>query len=87
MLEMVYYTRDNCQLCNEGLEQVRVAINELRYSDVKLTMVDIDSEDGLQEKYMVRVPVLEHESKVIQEGIIDFAQVYDYLKDYRGNYR
>lgn len=84
MLELMYYTRDNCQLCNEGLEQARLAINELRYSDVKLTQVDIDSDDAMQEKYMVRVPVLEHGREVVQEGIIDFVQVYEYLKDYRG---
>ncbi|MFC3420253.1 glutaredoxin family protein [Salinicoccus hispanicus] len=84
MLEMTYYTRKQCPLCDEGKEQINLALSELRYNDVKMSAVDIDKDDALQEEYMIRVPVLVHEGNVVQEGIIDFAYVYDYLKTHVG---
>ena len=85
MLELTYYTRERCSLCDEGIEQIKLALSELRYSDVKMRSIDIDQDDALQEEYMIRVPVLIHEGQVVQEGIIDFVYVYDYLKDIVGN--
>ncbi|HIW12633.1 MAG TPA: glutaredoxin family protein [Candidatus Salinicoccus stercoripullorum] len=84
MLELVYYTRKNCQLCDDGREQIKLALSELRYNKVKLTSFDIDEDDRLQQEYMVRVPVLKHKGEVVQEGLIDFVRVYDYLKEYLG---
>ena len=51
---------------------------------MKLTEVNIDNDDELQEEYMVRIPVLSDGGNVIQEGILDFVTIYDYVKD---NYR
>lgn len=76
--------RDRCSLCDEGILQIKVALSELREMDVKINRIDIDSDDALQEEYMVRVPVLKHESEIIQEGILDFVQIYDYLKAVKG---
>src|SRR5699024_12852538 len=84
MLELVYYTRKNCQLCDDGREQIKLALSELRYNKVKLTSFDIDEDDRLQQEYMVRVPVLKHKGEVVQEGLIDFVRVYNYLKEYLG---
>lgn len=84
MLNLTYYTRDNCQLCNEGKLQIRLALSELRDNVVKLTEVNIDNDDQLQEEYMVRIPVLSDGGNVIQEGVLDFVTIYDYIKD---NYR
>lgn len=84
MLNLTYYTRDNCQLCNEGKLQLRLALSELRDNVVKLTEVNIDNDDELQEEYMIRIPVLSDGGKIIQEGILDFVTIYDYVKD---NYR
>lgn len=82
MLNLTYYTRDNCQLCNEGKLQIRLALSELRDNVVKLTEVNIDNDDELQEEYMVRIPVLSDGGNVIQEGVLDFVTIYDYIKDY-----
>lgn len=84
MLNLTYYTRDNCHLCNEGKLQIRLALSELRDNVVKLTEVNIDNDDQLQEEYMVRIPVLSDGGNVIQEGVLDFVTIYDYIKD---NYR
>ncbi|MDO5360230.1 MAG: glutaredoxin family protein, partial [Jeotgalicoccus sp.] len=59
----------------------RLALSELRDNVVKLTEVNIDNDDELQEEYMVRIPVLSDGGNVIQEGILDFVTIYDYVKD------
>lgn len=79
-----YYMRERCALCDEGLLQIKVALSELREMDVKINKIDIDSDDALQEEYMVRIPVLKHDSEIIQEGVLDFVQIYDYIKAVKG---
>lgn len=81
MLNLTYYTRDNCGLCNEGKLQIRLALSELRDDVVKLTEINIESDDALHEEYMVRIPVLSNGKDVIQEGVLDFVTIYDYIKD------
>ena len=81
MLNLTYYTRDNCGLCNEGKLQIRLALSELRDNVVKMTEVNIDNDDSLQEEYMVRIPVLSDGDNVIQEGNLDFVTIYDYIKE------
>lgn len=84
MLVLDYYMRERCALCDEGLLQIKVALSELREMDVKINKIDIDSDDALQEEYMVRIPVLKHDSEIIQEGVLDFVQIYDYIKAVKG---
>lgn len=82
---MDYYTRNHCALCSEGLLQINLALQELRNVNLNLRQFNIDEDDVLQEKYMMRVPVLMHEGRVVQEGVIDFVQVYDYIRSETGN--
>ncbi|WP_052255706.1 glutaredoxin family protein [Salinicoccus sp. YB14-2] len=84
MLVLDYYTRDRCALCDEGILQIKIALSELREMNVKINKVNIDEDDALQEEYMVRVPVLKHDATIIQEGVLDFVQIYDYLKANKG---
>lgn len=84
-LNMTYYMRNNCALCSEGLLQINLALQELRNVDINLEQVNIDQDDQLQEEYMMRIPVLSHEGEVVQEGLIDFVRIYDYIEGYRGN--
>ncbi|HIW38242.1 MAG TPA: glutaredoxin family protein [Candidatus Jeotgalicoccus stercoravium] len=81
MLNLTYYMRDNCQLCNEGKLQLQLALSELRDEVVQLTEVNIDQDDKLQEEYMVRIPVLADGEEIIQEGMLDFVTIYDYVKE------
>lgn len=81
MLNLTYYTRDNCALCNEGKLQIRLALSELRDNVVKLTEINIENDDALHEEYMIRIPVLSDGQNVIQEGVLDFVTIYDYIKD------
>lgn len=82
---MDYYMRENCALCSEGLLQINLALQELRDVKLKVNQINIDQDDQLQEKYMVRIPVLTHEETVVQEGVIDFVHIYDYIRQLKGN--
>lgn len=48
---MILYERERCGLCDE----VREALARLR---VDIERVDIDRDDGLRDRYTLRVPVL-----------------------------
>lgn len=55
MIELLLYTRSDCELCKEMEEVIR---DEMRRFDANLTRVDIDSEGALQDRFGTEVPVL-----------------------------
>lgn len=69
-LTVVLYTRPGCGLCDEM--KAGVAASALA-GEVELREVDIAGDAHLEEQYGLRIPVLEHESRVICEGRLDLA--------------
>jgi glutaredoxin len=55
MIELLLYTRRDCELCKEMEEVIK---DEMRGFDTNLTRVDIDSERALQDRFGTEVPVL-----------------------------
>lgn len=53
---MVFFSRHDCCLCEEALEEVRRAREA---SDFDLRVVDVDSDPSLAERYGEEVPVIE----------------------------
>jgi len=47
--------------------------------------INIDHDDVLQEEYMLRIPVVLHQEEIIQEGIIDFFTIHEYIDGYFTN--
>ena len=45
-----------------------------------MSEVDITSDDTLHERFLIRVPVVMHEEEVVQEGIIDFFTIHEYVE-------
>lgn len=72
-----FYTRKNCLLCDDGEIQLDLAIED--FPQVKIEKIDIDQSDELQQKYMLEVPVIEHDGKIIQSGQLDFVKIQEYL--------
>lgn len=63
-MQIVMYTRQNCLLCDEG----EVAVKAVFGSD-NVTLVDVDLDLDLLEKYTNRVPVVEtRDGVVVCEG-------------------
>lgn len=57
------FTRDECHLCEEA--EVLVA-KEARHARVR--RIDVDTDDGLRERYGERVPVVVVDGREISEG-------------------
>jgi len=65
-VNITIYTRQDCPLCLEGISSA-VAV----FGRDRVTLVDIDLDLSLIEKYTDRVPVVETSSgEIIAEGII-----------------
>lgn len=65
-MEVVVYTRQACPLCDEG-----IAVARSVFGATRVTLVDIDLDLELLDRYTDRVPVIEtSRGEVIDEGII-----------------
>ena len=62
---------ENCELCDKGMKN----INLLKYF---FNIQEINVEDGYQE-YLLRVPVVLYQEKVLDEGIIGKTKI---IKNY-----
>ena len=62
---------ENCELCDKGMKK----INLLKYL---FNIQEINVEDGYQE-YLLRVPVVLYQDKVLDEGIIGKTKI---IKNY-----
>lgn len=56
VIRVTFYTRENCSLCDQGLEHLRALSARI---DFELTVIDIDSDPALRTKYLQSVPVVE----------------------------
>ena len=71
------YTRANCPLCDEAKLMIQL-VNEdfpLSYKEI-----DIESDDELHEKYMLLIPVLEKDNKVLLYGNIGYVDLLEALE-------
>ena len=64
--------------CDDGEIQLALALED--YPDVTVEKIDIDTSDALQQKYMLEVPVVEHNGNVIQYEQIDFVTIIENLQ-------
>jgi glutaredoxin len=74
-MEVIVYTRRGCPLCDKGITRARNVFGEDR-----VTLVDVDLDLSLLERYTDRVPVVETpDGTVIDEGIITEAALRRYV--------
>jgi len=74
-MNVIVYTRQACPLCAAGISKA----NEVFGTD-HVSLIDVDLDLDLLERYTDRVPVIETEDgTVIDEGLIDSQT----LKSYR----
>ncbi len=73
---MIVYTRRGCPLCDKGIARAHSVFGE-----DQVTLVDVDLDLGLLERYTDRVPVIETEDgDVIDEGIVSEESLKAYLE-------
>ena len=73
MADVVVYSRPGCHLCEEALEQI-VSLHGEGYR-FNLHEVDIESNDLLLRRHLVRIPVVEVDGVEVSELILDRAAV------------
>jgi uncharacterized membrane protein len=56
MLNAVFYTRENCYLCDQALAELEELKAEIPF---ELSVIDIDTDQALQKKYLELVPVVQ----------------------------
>lgn len=71
-----FYTRPGCHLCDEA----RLMIG-LVQEDFQLEVLEhnIELDDELHEKYMLMIPVIEKDGKVLLYGNIDYVSLVEAL--------
>jgi c-di-GMP-related signal transduction protein len=69
MADVVVYSRPECHLCEEALEQI-VALHGDGYR-FNLHEVDIESNDLLLRRYLERIPVVEVDGAVVSELVFE----------------
>ncbi|GIN19729.1 glutaredoxin family protein [Siminovitchia fordii] len=77
-MEVHYYTRKKCQLCEEGKLLLRLLQKEYAFEMIEK---DIDSSDELTEKFGLMIPVVEISGEIIQYGRIDLPALEEKLKE------
>lgn len=78
-MEVYYYTRKKCPLCDEGLLVLQILQRKYSY---ELIEKDIDESDDLTEKFGLMIPVVEIHGKIVQYGMIDPVTIEDQLRKY-----
>ena len=74
MMKVQFYSRSNCPLCEEArlmLELVKEDIN------LHIEEINIEKVDEIHEKYLLRIPVIESNGQIIQEGRIDYPTLLE----------
>lgn len=75
-MNVKFYTRPNCELCVEGIRTLKLVQEELHF---EIDVINIEDDDELHEKYMLMIPVVEKDGKMIQYGNLDYVTLYEGL--------
>ncbi len=75
MTGLVLYHRPGCHLCEQMLAALYVTYGD----EIEVSLVDVDSDPTLKERYGLRIPVLAAEDKVICEARLDEAVLDAYF--------
>lgn len=73
---LTLYTRPNCHLCEEAKLMLNLVQEDfpLEYKEV-----NIEEDEQVHEKYMLMIPVLEQEGKILLYGNIGYADILEAL--------
>ena len=78
-VELILYYRSNCHLC----EQMLAELHANYAGNLRITMVDVDSDPALRNQYNTKVPVLACGNTVICQGGLDKSKLEDYLAHFK----
>ncbi|MDI2586627.1 glutaredoxin family protein [Psychrobacillus sp. NEAU-3TGS] len=71
-----FYTRPGCHLCEDARIVLKLVQEDVPF---EIKEYNIEEDDGLHEKYMLMIPVVEFENEIIQYGQVDYPTILDAL--------
>ncbi len=80
MPALIVYSREGCHLCDEMIAELQSLMSD--YESI-LSIVDVDADAALEERYGDRVPVLVGEGGEICHYFLDRSAVNAYLGNIR----
>lgn len=78
-MEIIFYTRKKCGLCEDA--KLLLLLLQAEYS-FEIIERDIDEKDEWIEKFGLMIPVIEVNGEVIQSGIIDLENLEKSLQQH-----
>ncbi|MEI4770460.1 glutaredoxin family protein [Psychrobacillus sp. FJAT-51614] len=75
-MEVNFYTRPGCHLCDDARLMLKLVQEDISF---EINEVNIEEDDELHEKFMLMIPVIEYNDKIIQYGRVDYATLLEAL--------
>ncbi|HLR10236.1 MAG TPA: glutaredoxin family protein [Sporosarcina sp.] len=79
-MHIVFYRQDGCALCDEAEMMLKLVQEEYAFT---WSTIDIRADDAIHEKYMLMVPVIEYEEKVVVYGNIGYVDVVLFMEEHQ----
>ena len=79
-MHIVFYRQDGCALCDEAEMMLKLVQEEYTFT---WSTIDIRADDAIHEKYMLMVPVIEYEEKVVVYGNIGYVDVVLFMEEHQ----
>ncbi|HSO58295.1 MAG TPA: glutaredoxin family protein [Paenisporosarcina sp.] len=73
-MKVQLYSRLNCPLCEEARLMLELVKDDINFD---IEEINIEEDDELHEKYLLRIPVIESGGVIIQEGRIDYPTLLE----------
>ena len=69
MKQVIFYTRNQCGLCEDAKITLKLLQDELGFETKE---IDIDESEELTERFGLMIPVVELDGEILQYGQIDY---------------
>ena len=73
-MHVTFYTQPNCPLCDEARLMMKLAQEDF---PLTWTEIDIQTDDDIHEKYMLKVPVIEKDGEALLYGNIGYVDIVE----------
>ena len=73
-MKIQLYSRPNCPLCEEAKLMLDLVKDDMY---LNIEEINIEEDDELHEKYLLRIPVITSKGEIIQEGRIDYPTLLE----------
>lgn len=78
-MRIEFYSRPNCALCEEGLRTLKLVQEDVAFD---LEVMNIEQDDALHEKYMLMIPVVVLDGKILQYGQLDYPTLLEAIMEH-----